>query len=408
MRQEPNIILKRNKLKQFIKEVKLDQITSQESSLILNTARKFLEEEIYPYEETVAKIGEVPIELGKQIEEKAKAAGLFAANLPVEVGGGGLDYRSMSILEREYGKTTHALHSWIARPTEILLACNDEQKEEYLYPCVKGDKRELFALTEPEAGSDVMGMKSNAVKKGNDWILNGSKHFISGPCLPDFAIVFAATGEDKTSRGTRKRITAFLVNRGLKGFDIREGTKCVSYRGYKTFALNFNDVKLSSKMILGEEGKGLELSGKWLGMGRIWVGASCCGKAERMMQLSSEWAAQRKQFGQPIGKFQAVSFKLADMALGLRAADLLVKDAVEKAERSIMKDEDAAMVKLFCSEMVNKVADDTVQIYGGMGLMEEMPIQRLWRDSRLERIWDGTSEIQRHIISRSILRPLGA
>ena len=139
MRQEPNTILKRDKLKLFIKEVKLDQITSQESSLILNTARKFLEEEIYPYEETVDKIGEVPIELGKQIEEKAKEAGLFAANLPVTVGGGGLDYKSMSILEREYGKTTHALHSWIARPTEILLACNDEQKEEYLYPCVKGD-----------------------------------------------------------------------------------------------------------------------------------------------------------------------------------------------------------------------------------------------------------------------------
>ena len=386
----------------------MDQVLNQENALLLTTVRKFLEEEILPYEDEVDKTGEVNPELGKQIEKRAKEIGLFAANLPTEVGGGGLDYRSMMVLEREYGKTSHALHSWIARPTEILLACDEEQRQEFLYPCVRGEKRELFALTEPGAGSDVMGMKSNAVKDGDDWVLNGSKHFISGPCMPDFAIVFAVTGEDKTKRGVRKRITAFLVNRGEKGFDIKEGTKCVSYRGYKTFALNFDDVRLSKRTVLGKEGEGLKLSGKWLGMGRIWVGASCCGKAERMISLASEWAADRKQFGQPIGKFQGIGFRLADMAVGLRAADLMVNDAVDKAENKIMKDEDAAMVKLFCSEMVNKVADDTVQIFGGMGLMEEMPIQRLWRDSRLERIWDGTSEIQRHIIARSILRPLGA
>ena len=386
----------------------MDQVINQENALLLTTVRKFVEEEILPYEDEVDKTGEVKPELGKQIETRAKEVGLFAANLPTEVGGGGLDYRSMMVLEREYGKTSHALHSWIARPTEILLACDEEQRQEFLYPCVRGEKRELFALTEPGAGSDVMGMKSNAVRDGDDWVLNGSKHFISGPCMPDFAIVFAVTGEDKTKRGVRKRITAFLLNRGEKGFDIKEGTKCVSYRGYKTFALNFDDVRLSKRMILGKEGEGLTLSGKWLGMGRIWVGASCCGKAERMINLASEWAADRKQFGQPIGKFQGIGFRLADMAVGLKAADLMVYDAVQRAENKIMKDEDAAMVKLFCSEMVNKVADDTVQIFGGMGLMEEMPIQRLWRDSRLERIWDGTSEIQRHIIARSILRPLGA
>ena len=275
-------------------------------------------------------------------------------------------------------------------------------------PCVKGEKRELFALTEPEAGSDVMGMKSNAVKDGDDWILNGSKHFISGPVMPDFAIVFAATGEDQTPRGPRKRITAFLVDVGLKGFECREGNKCVSYRGYKNFQLSFDNVRLGPNQILGEEGRGLELSGKWLGMGRIWVGATCCGKAERIMNLAIDWAANRKQFGKPIGSFQATGFKLADMSIGLRAADLMVNDAVSRAEVGAMQDADAAMVKVFCSEMLNKVADDTVQIYGGMGLMEELPIQRLWRDSRLERIWDGTSEIQRHIITRSILRPLGA
>ena len=381
---------------------------SHENELLLKTVQSFLEAEIYPHEEEVDRTGEVPIELGRQIEQRSKEVGLFASNLPEAVGGGGLDYKAMSLVEREYGKTTHALHSWIARPTEILLACKGDQIIRYLDPCVIGEKRELFALTEPEAGSDVMGMKTNAKKDGDDWILNGSKHFISGPVIPDFAIVFAATGVDETPRGPRKRVTAFLVDVGLPGFECKEGHKCVSYRGYKNFQLSFDNVRLGPDQILGEEGRGLELSGKWLGMGRIWVGASCCGKVERMMDMATEWAATRKQFGKPIGQFQATGFRLADMAIGLRTAELLVADAVRRADEGRMEDRDAAMVKVYCSELLNKVADDTVQIFGGMGLMEEMPIQRLWRDSRLERIWDGTSEIQRHIVTRSILRPLGA
>ncbi len=386
----------------------MDIALSHENELLLHSVRSFLEAEIYPHEDLVDREGEVPEDLGRQIEARAKEVGLYASNLPESVGGGGLGYAAMAVVEREYGKTSHALHSWIGRPTELLLACEGDQIERYLSPCVSGEKRELFALTEPDAGSDVMGMKSKAVRDGDDWILNGSKHFISGPRMPDFAIVFAATGQDETPRGPRKRITAFLVDVGTPGFDCREGNKCVSYRGYKTFQLSFNDVRLGPDQILGEEGRGLELSGKWLGMGRIWVGATCCGKAERMMEMASDWAASRKQFGKPIGAFQAIGFRLADMAVGLRTADLLVADAVRRAEAGAMEDADAAMVKLYCSEMLNKVADDTVQIFGGMGLMEEMPIQRLWRDSRLERIWDGTSEIQRHIITRSILRPLGA
>ena len=167
-------------------------------------------------------------------------------------------------------------------------------------------------------------------------------------------------------------------------------------------------MRLGPGQILGQEGRGLDLSGKWLGMGRVWVGATCCGKAERLLGLATEWAAARQQFGRPIGRFQATGFKLADMVVELRAADLLVTDAVDKADRGVMTDADAAMVKLYCSEMLGRTADHTVQIHGGMGLMEELPVQRLWRDARLERIWDVTSEIQRHIITRSILRPLGA
>ena len=386
----------------------MDITLSSENELILKTVKRFMEEEIYPHEEEVDQLGEVPIELGKQIEARAIEAGLYSANLPEFVGGGGQDYTAMAIMEREYGKTSHALHSWIGRPTELLMACQADQVERYLLPCVRGEKRELFALTEPEAGSDVMGMKTTAQRDGDDWILNGSKHFISGPCMPDFAIVFAATGVDETPRGPRKRVSAFLVDVGEPGFSIHEGNKCVSYRGYKNFALSFDNVRLGPDQMLGEEGRGLELSGQWLGMGRIWVGATCCGKAERIRELAVDWAANRKQFGQAIGRFQATGFKLADMTIGLKTADLLVMDAVAKADKGTMTDADAAMVKVYCSEMLNETADDTVQIFGGMGLMEELPIQRLWRDSRLERIWDGTSEIQRHIISRDLLRALGA
>ena len=379
-----------------------------ENELLISTVKAFMEKEIFPHEDFVDKSGVVPDDLGRQIEKKAKEAGLYSANMPENLGGGGLSKKAISLIEREYGKTSHALHSWIGRPTEILLACVGDQISKYLQPCVTGEKRELFALSEPGAGSDVMGMKSNARRDGADWILNGSKHFISGPCMPDFAIVFAVTGLDDTKRGPRKRITAFLVDVGTRGFEISEGNKSVSYRGYKTFQLSFNDVRLGPDQVLGEEGNGLELAGKWLGMGRIWVGACCCGKAERIIGLANEWSSSRIQFGKPIGQFQATGFKLADMAIGLRTADLLVSDAVRRAEDGVMTDADAAMVKVYCSEMLGRVADDCVQIYGGMGLMEELPIQRLWRDSRLERIWDGTSEIQRHIIARSILRPLGA
>ena len=381
---------------------------SHENELLLATVRGFLEHEVYPHEEMVDQAGEVPEELGRQIEARARELGLYACNLPEDIGGGGLGLEAQHLIEREYGKTSHALHSWAARPTEILLACKGDQRARYLLPCVSGEKRELFALTEPEAGSDAMGMKTNAVRDGDDWILNGSKHFISGPCLPDFAIVFATTGVDETPRGPRKRVTAFLVDLGLPGFDCREGTKSVSYRGYKTYALSFDNVRLGPDQILGEEGRGFEVANQWLGMGRIWVGASCCGKAERIMELATEWAANRRQFGKPIGQFQATGFRLADGAMNLRAADLMVVDAVARHQRGQMADQDAAMVKVFCSEMLGRIADDAVQIHGGMGLMEELPIQRLWRDSRLERIWDGTSEIQRHIVTRSILRPLGA
>ena len=171
--------------------------------------------------------------------------------------------------------------------------------------------------------------------------------------------------------------------------------------------MTFDHCRVDESKILGEEHKGLELADEWLRMGRVWVAAAACGKMERLIDLAARWAVERKQFGQSIGKFQGTSFKLADMMVDLKAADLLVMDAADKADRGVMRNVDAAMAKLFASEAVGRAADNTIQIYGGMGLMEELPIERIWRDARLDRIWDGTSEIQRHIISRTLLREYG-
>ncbi len=377
---------------------------TDEQTMLLDSLRSFLDEEIYPYEAEADRLGAVPTDRGERIKQRAIEMGFFAANLPVEVGGGGLDYTTLGLMERELGKVSYGLGAHIGRPTELLLACKGEQIDKYLAPCVTGEKHECFALTEAGAGSDIMSMATKAVADGDDYVINGSKHFISTPVLPDFAILFAATGVDETPRGPRKRVTAFLVDRDHPGFDIQLGPLCAAQRAYRTYELGFNDCRVHKSQVLGEEGKGLDLANKWLTMGRVWIGAQCCGKMERLLELSSEWAASRKQFGKAIGKFQGTSFKIADMVTDLQASDLLVRHACQQADKGKMTSNDAAIAKLFCSEALGRAADNAVQIYGGMGLMEDLPIERLWRDSRLERIWDGTSEIQRHIISRSQLR----
>ena len=268
-----------------------------------------------------------PIELGKQIQKRAKEQGLHAANMPEEAGGGGLDFLSATLMDRELGKSTWGLVGWVGRPSEILNACEGDQRETYLLPTVRGERKEAFGLTEPNAGSDAMSIQTRATADGSDYLINGSKHFISCVTKPDFVILFTVTGIDKTPKGERKRITCFLVDVGTPGFDIRRGPKPVSHRAYHNYQLSFDGCRVPARNILGEEGKGFELAGQWLSNTRILTAATCCGKAERALQIASEWAATRKQFGQNIGKFQGVSFKLADMATELRAADLLTMQA---------------------------------------------------------------------------------
>ena len=251
-------------------------------------------------------------------------------------------------------------------------------------------------------------MKATArAEDGGDWVLNGTKHFISHADIAGFAIVFMATGEEATPRGPKKRITAFFVDKGTPGFVVRNGYGNVSHRGYTNSILEFDNCRLPAAQVLGEVHKGFEVANDWLGATRLQVASTCLGRADRALQLAIAYAAERQQFGQAIGKFQGVSFKWADMAMELRAAELLTWDAAWRFDQGTVTDADMAMAKLKASEVLAMVADEAIQIHGGMGLMDDLPLERIWRDARVERIWEGTSEIQRHIISRQLLRAFG-
>jgi butyryl-CoA dehydrogenase len=250
-------------------------------------------------------------------------------------------------------------------------------------------------------------MVASARPDGGDWVLNGTKHFISHADVAGFAIVFVATGEEDTSRGPKKRITAFFVDKGTPGFTVRPGYRNVSHRGYTNAVLEFDDCRLPAGQILGELHRGFDVANQWLGATRLQVAATCLGRADRALQLAVRYAAERRQFGQTIGKFQGVSFKLADMAMELKAAELLTWEAAWQLTDGRVTEADMAMAKLKATEVLAMIADEAIQIHGGMGLMDDLPLERIWRDARVERIWEGTSEIQRHIISRQLLRAVG-
>ena len=386
----------------------MDFALTDEQRLIVQTVRSFVEAELYPHENEVERLDAVPKELAAEIEAKALTAGLYAANIPAELGGGGLDAVSTVLVERELGRASYALQMLVARPSNILQACTGAQVKQFLLPTIRGARHDCLAMSEPNAGSDVRSMQTRAVLDGADYVINGSKHFISHADTADFVILFAATGTEDVTGGTRKSITAFLVDLDSPGVEVRRGPGAVSHRGYHQCELFFTDCRVPVSQRLGEEGAGYDLMGTWLGASRLSVAATSVGRAQRVLDMAVEWAATRTQFGQPIGRFQGTGFKLADMATELAAAELLTMRAAWRLDHTTMTDTDAAMAKLFASEALGRITDHAVQIFGGMGLMDELPIERFWRDARVERIWDGTSEIQRHIITRALLRPYGA
>ena len=373
--------------------------------MVVQTVRSFVETELYPFEDEVERLDEVPPEVVRQVRAKALQAGLYAANMPAELGGGGLDAVSLTLAERELGRAGYALQMLVARPSNILRACTGEQVDRYLLPTVRGERHDCLAMSEPGAGSDVRSMTTRAERDGDDWVVDGTKHFISHADMADFVILFAATGVEETRHGPRKQVSAFLVDMGTPGFTVRRGSACVSHRGYHQCELVFEGCRIPSGQLLGDEGRGLDLMDEWLGASRLTVAATSVGRARRVLESALDWAATRRQFGQPVGQFQGVGFQLADLAVAVEAAQLLTLQAAWRLDQGRMTAQDAAMAKLLASETLARVTDTAVQVYGGMGLMSEAPVERWWRDARVERIWDGTSEIQRLIISRALLRP---
>ena len=380
---------------------------TQEQQMIVSTVRAFVENEIYPHEKLVESLGTVPGEIAAEIKRKTIDLGFFACNFPESVGGAGLNHLEFALVERELGRGSMALNHFFGRPQNILMACTGEQIERYLRPAVRGERMDALAMTEPDAGSDIRGMKTTARRDSGDWVINGTKHFISGAEHADFVIVFVATGEEEANI-PKKKLTTFLVDRGTPGFTIRDGYKSVSHRGYKNMILDFDNCRLPDAQVLGDVDGGFAVMNDWLYATRITVATMSVGRARRVFDLMLAYAADRKQFGQPIGKFQGVGFQLSDSITEIDAADWLTLAAAWRLDQKLPANREIASAKLYASEMLARVTDRAIQIHGGMGLMDDLPLERFWRDARVERIWDGTSEIQRHIIARELLRPLGA
>ena len=374
-----------------------------EQQMLSDAIRTFVDRECVPHEDLVEQTRQVPPDLIEQIRSRSIAAGYYALNMPAEHGGGGLGHYERAVTEFQFGRTIRALQMICNRPAPILKACRDDQIETYLKPTIRGERLDCFALTEPGAGSDARAIITRAVADGDDYVINGSKQFITQADRADFIILVAVTGVDETARGPRKRITTFLVDKATPGISVTP-LKCVSNRGLVSTVINLSDVRVHKRSILGEEGQGFDMAKDWIFSGRIMLAANCVGVSERAMELAAGWANNRKAFGRKIGEFQGTSFKLADMAMEIYATRLMVMDAAEKLDRDTLTSRLASQVNLDGSEMAGRATDHALQIFGGLGITEDLPLQRFWRDVRVERIWEGTSEIHRDLIARDVLR----
>ena len=369
--------------------------------LLLDTVRGFVRTELVPLEDEVERDGALAPGRAAEIFAKSKALGLYAMNMPCELGGGGLSAVQICLVEEQFGHTKDILvRRAFGNAYEVLLECRGEQRERWLAPVVRGERVCSIAITEPDAGSDAAGIRTHAVRDGDGWRLTGAKHFVSDGLFSDFFVVSAVTDPDARGRG----ISLFLVDKTMAGVRVGRDQPMMGLAGTSHVELFFDDVSLGPECLLGEPGRGLALIFATLGRIRLaHIGARALGLSRRLLDAMTAHAGERRQFGRPIGDFQLVQMMLADSAMEIASARLLMLHTAWRIDRGEAAREGISMVKVQASETLGRIADRAVQVFGGAGYSKDLPIERIYRDARIFRIYDGTSEIHRGIVARGLL-----
>ncbi len=385
-----------------VSEMALPRMTD-ESRMIVETVRRFVREKVQPLETETEATGVVPPDKLAALKAEALALNLYAMNMPVEVGGGGLSTHDMCLVEEQFGQTSDALIRRIfGQVYPMLMACTPAQRETYLIPTVRGEKICSMAITEPGAGSDAAAISTTAHRTQGGWVLNGSKHFISDGDIADYSIVMALTDAAKRARGG---ITLFLVDGDNPGFKVARHQPMMGHRGYGHSELVFDDCQIPEDAVLGEVGNGFRLIMRSVDDVRLChIGARCMGMAQRVLDMMRDHASTRKQFGQPIGEFQMVQKMIADAAMEIYATRCMVLDCARDVDAGRDTRQKVSMIKVYASEMLCRVADMGIQVFGGAGYSKDLPLERIYRDARVTRIYDGTSEVHRMLVARSVLK----
>ena len=375
---------------------------NQEQRLLANTIRSFIRRELKPLEQDIEETGRLSDALAVDIRKKSQALGLYAVNIPSEFGGGGLSVLDWMIAEEQFGWTSDILiRRAFGNVYEILLEGSEVQIENYLLPAVRGDRTFSVAFTEPEAGSDAASITSRAIRSKDGWVLNGAKHFISDGFYSDFFVVTAVTDPNAAAKG----ISTFIVEKGMPGVIIGRDQPMMGLRGTSHVEMRFDEVRLSPQHLLGREGQGLKLAFATLGRVRLaQVAARAVGRATMVMKMSLEYARQRHQFGEAIGDFQMIQQMLADSAMEINACRLALWQIASNIDSGKEMRGGISMLKIQASEMLGRVVDRAVQIYGGAGYCRDLPIERYYRDARISRIYDGTSEVHRLVMARELIK----